>query len=165
MFKVGMQWGMWRLEDSYPPNPLSSISQSLDILLGYRSYYAYASGLPDKNQRDWLSDFPNEMSKINLWVFIFVCMWWEGAKWEWCGVESAIPTCGHVSHVSPWVTTSPLPSTHVGVRDMWETTSIYGSQWQMGVSTPYGQNLEIPAILAPSVITLKVGLGDILLIY
>ena len=31
----------------------------------------------------------------------------------------------------------------------------------MGVSTPYGQNLEIPAILAPSVITLKVGLGDI----
>ena len=42
-----------------------------------------------------------------------------------CGVSD---TWRHVSHVSPWVTTSPLPSTHVGVRDMWETTSIYGSQ-------------------------------------
>ena len=35
----------------------------------------------------------------------------------------------------------------------------------MGVSTAYGQNLEIPAIFAPSVITPKVWLRDILLIY
>ena len=133
MFKVGRQWGaMWWLEESFSQK---TVSQAKHPII-FENYQPNRCTIV-KTKRDWLSESPKLMCGS---LFLFACG--EGVRVVSRGVSD---TC-HVSHVSPWVTTSPLPSTHVGVRDMWETTSIYGSQWQMGLGTgrAYGQKLEIP---------------------
>ena len=137
MFKVGMQWGMSWFEGT------SSQKPSFKLLRIFLKFLQMRSTLRKQRYMQYFISTRDRRNQFDMCASIFVCMWWEGA--------SGAPRSQRYLPCVTSVTMGDHPPSpllpHVGVTDMWETTSIYGSQWQMGVSTAYGQNLEIPAIL------------------
>ena len=135
--------GVWADLRGHPPkNHLSSFWQSFWNFCKC-AVPSRLSTLRKQRYMQYFISTRDRRNQFDMCASIFVCMWWEGASGA-PRSQRYLPCVTSVTmgdHLPPSLL---LP--HVGVTDMWETTSISGSQWQMGLGTgrAYGQKLEIP---------------------